>query len=269
MPAEPHKYIYDHIQKPYDYIRTASIALIERENIHTTITPHIRGARILDLACGSGFYTSSFVPWGAASVLGVDISPVMIDRARQHSRFEEDSGSISFIHADCSIPRKYEGGPFDIVFAAWLLNYAPDRENLVSMFRNVEMNLKEGGRFIAVTLPPSSNPVESINAEARLRPGSLGGSGYLVYRYVSDLRDGILFHAHGDTPVGDLDFECFYLRREVYEEAAREAGLKGSLEWGVTRVPESYLKGREGGASLRELVSYGQVPGYGVLVIEK
>ncbi|KAJ8061085.1 hypothetical protein OCU04_010160 [Sclerotinia nivalis] len=264
MPSESHQ--YDRIQEPYDYIRTATIALIERENVHATIAPYIRGARILELACGTGFYTSHFVSWGAASVLGVDVSPVMIDQARR----SRSGDSVSFVRADCSIPMKYEGAPFDIVFAAWLLNYAADREGLVDMFRNIAMNLKEGGRFIAITVPPSSNPIEFVNAEAKARPLSEGGSGYLVSHHVRDVQDGIYFHVHGDTPVGDLDFECFHLKKEVYEEAAREAGLMGSLEWGVTVVPERYLRGGgEGGASLRELESYGKVPNYGVLVIGK
>lgn len=45
------------------------------------------------------------------------------------------STTIDFILADCSAPTAYAGGPFDIVFAAWLLNYAPDRTALVRMFR--------------------------------------------------------------------------------------------------------------------------------------
>jgi hypothetical protein len=49
----------DSIQAPYDYIRGASIALIERKNIHETVEPFIKKARILELACGSRFYTYS------------------------------------------------------------------------------------------------------------------------------------------------------------------------------------------------------------------
>ena len=47
----------------------------------------------------------------------------MISSAVQPSHAEK----ISFIKADCSLPSVYPGGPFDIVFGAWLLNYAPDR----------------------------------------------------------------------------------------------------------------------------------------------
>ena len=47
---------YDNIQAPYDYIRTKTIALIEHENMHTTIAPYIKNARVLELACSSRFY---------------------------------------------------------------------------------------------------------------------------------------------------------------------------------------------------------------------
>ncbi|KAF7912808.1 uncharacterized protein EAF01_001829 [Botrytis porri] len=257
---------YDTIQRPYDYIRTSSIALIERSNVHSALTPYIHNARILELACGSGFYTHAFQTWGAQSVLGVDISTVMISSAPRLA-------NISYMQGDCSIPTPYfrdEDEAFDIVFAAWLLNYAGDRRGLVDMFRNIAMNLKEGGRFVGVTVPPTSDPRGSVSAEASARPMSRGGSGYLVYEHIRDVEEGIYFRVRGDTPVGELEFECYHLRREVYEECAREAGLKGKLEWGVTEVPERWLRGEgEGGASLQELESYREIPNYGILVIEK
>lgn len=254
---------YDTIQGPYDYIRGASIALIERENVHETVAPFIGKARVLELACGTGFYTYSFLEWGASSVLGVDVSSAMLDEARRVGK------EVSFIQADCSIPKAYDGGPFDIVFAAWLLNYAPDRAGLVSMFHNIALNLKDGGRFVSITVPPSSNPIESINAEVKARPLP-AGSGYLIYNYIKDVEDGVYFGVHGDTPVGEVIFNCYHLKKELYEGAAREAGLKGKLEWGVTKVPERYLKAEgPGGAGLAELETYKTIPNYGVLVITK
>jgi SAM-dependent methyltransferase len=254
---------YDSIQGPYDYIRGASIALIERENVHEKVAPFIKNSRILELACGSGFYTYSFLSWGASSVLGVDISAIMIDEARRQGK------EVSFIQADCSIPTAYDGGPFDLVFGAWLLNYAPDRATLVNMFQNIAKNLKEGGRFVSVTVPPSSNPIDSLNAEASARPMP-AGSGYLIYEHIKDVQDGIYFRVHGETPVGDLNFECYHLKKELYEQAAREAGLNGKIEWDVTKVPERYLEGKGlGGATMIELETYKSVPNYGVLVITK
>lgn len=253
---------YDTIQGPYDYIRTASIAFIERENVHEKVAPFIEKARVLELACGSGFYTYSFLEWGASSVLGVDISSVMIDEARRQGK------EVSFIQADCSIPKAYDGGPFDLVFGAWLLNYAPDRAGLVDMFQNIALNLKDGGHFVSITPPPSSNPIDSLNAESKARPLP-AGSGYLIYNHIEDVEDGIYFRVHGPTPLGDVNFNNYHLKKEIYEEAAREARLK-ILEWDVTKVPERYLKGEgPGGASLDELKTYQTIPNYGVLVITK
>lgn len=187
----------------------------------------------------------------------------MINEAKRSGK------DVSFIQADCSIPKAYDGGPFDVVFGAWLLNYAPDREGLVNMFRNVALNLKDGGRFVSVTVPPSSNPIDSLNAEINARPMP-AGSGYLTYDYLEDVEDGIYFRVYGETPLGDLSFLCYHLRKEIYEEAAREAGLTGKIEWGVTKVPERYLKGEgPGGASLAKLQTYTTIPNYGVLVIVK
>jgi len=252
---------YDTIQGPYDYIRTASIALIERENVQKTVAPFMKNAKILELACGSGFYTYSFLEWGASSVLGVDISSVMINEAKRQGK------AVSFIQADCSEPKAYDGGPFDLVFGAWLLNYASDHTGLVKMFRNIALNLKEGGKFVSVTVPPAQNPIDSLNAEVQARPFP-PGSGYLIYNHLKDVEDGIYFHVHGDTPVGDVDFDCYHLRKDVYEKAAREAGLTVTV-WGVTDVPERYLKDDGPGGSLEELESYKTVPGYGILVITK
>lgn len=66
-------------------------------------------------------------------------------------------------------------------------------------------------------------------------------------------------------------FDCWHLRKGVYEEAAREAGLRGELKWGVTSVPERYLRGD--GEGRGEFVGVGEficlLPNYGVLVIAK
>ncbi|ESZ91244.1 hypothetical protein SBOR_8366 [Sclerotinia borealis F-4128] len=234
---------YDTIQAPYDYIRTASIALIERENVHTALTPYIQSARILELACGTGFYTYSFLDWGASSVVGVDISRIMIESALQIGKGTGHENQVSFLQADCAVPSVYAGAPFDIVFGAWLLNYAADRRGLVDMFRNVAGNLREGGRFVGVTVPPAERPKEAVVGEADIRPLSEGGSGYLVYECMEDVEEGVKFRVRGETPGGNFAFECFHLEKRVYEEAAREAGLMGRLEWGVTKVPERWLRG--------------------------
>lgn len=260
---------YDIIQAPYDEIRKSSSALIERANVQEAIAPFIKDARVLDLACGSAFYSYHFLKWGASNVIGVDISAAMIDEARATGSSPTSSATIDFRIADCSKPVRYEGGPFDIVFGAWLLNYAPSGQDMVEMFRNVALNLKDGGHFVAVTPPPTQDPVAFIEAERKARPLELGGSGGLLCSVTGEVEDGFAFHVHADTKRGAVDFDCFHLRKEIYEASARKGGLHGDLAWSVTSVPDGFLKDRKGGASVGELDSYKVTPHFGLLVVAK
>lgn len=67
------------------------------------------------------------------------------------SHILSNEATIDFHIADSANPVPYEGGPFDLVFAAWLLNYAPSRKHLVEMFRNVAFNLRDGGSFVTIS----------------------------------------------------------------------------------------------------------------------
>ena len=261
---------YETIQASYDEIRKSSIALIERVNVQETLAPFIKNARVLDLACGSGFYSYHFPRWGASKVVGVDISPAMIEEARTvSSRVQSSGATIDYQLADCSKPLSYEGGPFDIVFGAWLLNYAPSGKDMVEMFRNVALNLRDGGRFVAVTTPPTQDPAAFVEAERKARPSESGGSGGLFCSVTKVLEDGIAVHVHADTRHGNVDFDCYHLRKEIYEASAREGGLRGKLTWSVTAVPDEFLKDRRDGASVEELESYKVTPHYGLLVLAK
>lgn len=55
-------------------------------------------------------------------------------------------------------------GPFDLVFGAWLLNYASTAAEQLGMWRNIYANLRPGGLFIGVTpnvhMDPEKQPVD-------------------------------------------------------------------------------------------------------------
>jgi toxoflavin synthase len=66
---------FDHIGSKYDeYASTATLKQAERYMFFRMIGA-LEGQRVMDLACGFGFYTRLLQQRGAASVLGVDISP--------------------------------------------------------------------------------------------------------------------------------------------------------------------------------------------------
>lgn len=191
----------------------------------------------------------------------------MIEEARAAGfHMPSNSATIDFKVADCSKSVPYEGGPFDLVFGALLLNYAPSGKEMVDMFRNVALNLKDSGHFFGVTPPPTQDPAAFVEAERKARPS---GSGGLLCSASRAVQDGTTFHAYADTKHGDMDFDCYYLRKEVYEAFAREGGLHGEVAWSVTTVPDKFLKDRKGGASVEEFESYNVTPHFGILVIAK
>jgi toxoflavin synthase len=69
---------HDHIGSKYDEdARTATLKRAERYTF-LRIVGLLDGKRVLDLACGFGFYTQLLKQHGAAQVTGVDISPEML-----------------------------------------------------------------------------------------------------------------------------------------------------------------------------------------------
>lgn len=257
---------YDGIQAPYDEIRKTAIAIIERENVHEAVTPFINGARVLDLACGSGFYTREFVKWGASSVVGVDISAAMLAEAQRATDHAGLSTAATFLQADCGKPAAYQERPFQLVFGAWLLNYAAGTKELTELFRNISLNLEDGGYFVGVTPPPTQDPVAHYEAEIAARPD---GSGLLKLAPTGSVEDGWAIHCHADTDVGTVDFDCYHLRKDVYEAAARAGGLQGKVEWILTTVTAEFIQNPRGVASVEELQSYKTTPHYGLIIIAK
>lgn len=83
------------------------------------------------------------------------------------------------------------------------------------------------------------------------------------------LEDGISIHCHADTRAGNVDFDCYHLRKHVYEAAAREGGMSGVMVWSVTFLPKEFLEHRKGGATLEELESYKVTLNYGMLTVAK
>jgi SAM-dependent methyltransferase len=169
----------------------------------------VQGLRVLDLACGTGYYTRRIRELGAAEVVGVDISPVMIKHAVEIET-QSPLGISYQVHDGAELPTL---GSFDVVHAAYLLNYASGEEPLRKMVEGVRRNLKAGGFFMATTIHPDL----SFEGPNSTRYGS-------SYRPVRSFDGGteILVEAHINPPAV---FTCYTLSREMHERVMREAGF--------------------------------------------
>lgn len=105
---------------------------------------------VLDLACGDGPFTRWVKSEGSARTVGVDLSNRMIDLAMQ--REKQAGQGIEYHVGDArALP---DLGKFDLVMAAYLLNYAQDDKELADMLRGVARSLRPGGRFVTANANP-------------------------------------------------------------------------------------------------------------------
>ncbi|KAJ9613249.1 hypothetical protein H2200_003191 [Cladophialophora chaetospira] len=268
---------YDSFSTSYDSINDIPIGRIMVPNVERLVKPYIKNARVLELACGTGFHTQHLLDWGAASLVGVDVSQAMLEGAEAELRKQPaHEGKYRLMVQDCSAPFTVTDdngdsleGKFDLVFAAWLLNYAPDLATMTEMFKNISKHLKSAGRFITILPHPEVDPmicVDNVNAQHRQ------GYGYRIEVRERLPEEGYLVHLYFDTVDPVVDFGNYYLPMTVHERAARDGGMKGKLTWEEAKVPEdhdklnSYMKEPIEKGYLDEWSKY---PDFGILVVEK
>jgi SAM-dependent methyltransferase len=110
-----------------------------------SMLPDVHDLRIVDLGCGFGWFCRWARAHGAASVLGLDVSEMMLSRARA-----EPVAGIDYRRADLEQP-DLPTGSFDLAFSSLALHYLPDADCL---FRAVHRALVRGGRFVFSTEHP-------------------------------------------------------------------------------------------------------------------
>jgi SAM-dependent methyltransferase len=105
------------------------------------------GLRVLDLGCGTGYYSRLIRERGAAEVVGVDISAEMIDQAVQR----EQASPLGITYHVMDAKDVPVLGAFDIINVVYTFCYAPDEDGLRRMMESARRNLKPGGRLFAIT----------------------------------------------------------------------------------------------------------------------
>ena len=259
---------FETIQEAYDAMMDSGSGRLEleceSELLRQVILPN---SRILEMGCGSGAVTQILLNLPAAHVLAVDSSPAMVQAARRRIGHR----AVKFLVADCRDGEVYEGAPFDHVVAAWLLDFAPDKETMEKMLRTAAVNLRSGATFVGIVNPPTHDPRSQLREELRVRPPHARSDGCFPDD-VQDVAHGIavqrIFYSQA---AGETSLTNYYLRKSVYESAARGAGLDGRLEWIMQKVPDDLVTGRRTipDVDIKEMLTYEEVPEHAFLVIAK
>ncbi|MEL6104917.1 MAG: class I SAM-dependent methyltransferase [Planctomycetota bacterium] len=95
---------------------------------------------ILDAGCGPGFLTRDLLAAGARRVIGVDVSPKMIQMARQRVGM-----AAEFLIADLGQPLELSSNQFDLVVSSLALDYIRDWSTPLQGFHRL---LKADGRLV-------------------------------------------------------------------------------------------------------------------------
>jgi SAM-dependent methyltransferase len=199
------------------------------------LTGPLQGERVLDLACGEGYYSRLLRAWGAGTVVGVDLSPNMIELARR----QETARPLGIRYHVQDVRGLDLGQQFDLVVAAFLFNHARNLDELRKMARAVVRHLAPEGRLVAVISrgdqPVSAYPKITRYGFSKSTPGEL----------VEGAPITITFHVeNGDFSIVN---PCLYQSTMVRGLAA--AGL-GQQTWhqplaspeGMAQFGEDYWK---------------------------
>ncbi|WP_042402339.1 class I SAM-dependent methyltransferase [Streptacidiphilus carbonis] len=213
---------YDEIGEAFEGFKSLPLARYVEAPSFLGMVGDVTGRKVLDLACGTGFYSRELKRRGAADVLGVDISGEMI-RAAEGIEQADPLGVRYQVGdvADLSLP----GERFDMATAVMLLNYAETVAEFEHLCRKVHQSLKSGGEFLMLHQTPDydfSGPSPRPYGFLTELTGEQAGTGPRVR--VTALLEG-----------APITFTSGLARREVFETSLARAGFRG-ITWVPTEV---------------------------------
>ncbi|MEO1090135.1 MAG: class I SAM-dependent methyltransferase [Pseudomonadota bacterium] len=221
---------YDEFAEAYEHWSvTASPYGVVETHTFFEVLGSVRGLDVLDLACGAGRTSRMLMERGAASVLGVDVSPEMVRRATERNAVQPGTAppgshrhwpTLRFTLVDATDGDFQLEPQVDVVTAMYLFHYASSVDDLEKMARLITRNLKPGGRFVTYTLSPDYD-------FGRSDPRLLQGCGF-EYTPVGN--------QHCQLVIGGDRVNCWQWSRAQHEDALGGAGLV-DVRWHPLDVP--------------------------------
>jgi 2-polyprenyl-3-methyl-5-hydroxy-6-metoxy-1,4-benzoquinol methylase len=107
--------------------------------------------KVLDAGCGSGYWGRMVADKFKVSVLGVDINPFLLAKAKTMA-----SKTQRFKEANLLSLKLNER--FDLIICGGILHHFPTRSNLKEVLRNLKNHLEDNGEMVIIE-PNGSNPI--------------------------------------------------------------------------------------------------------------
>jgi SAM-dependent methyltransferase len=226
---------FSHVADEYDrigsqYQESKRLPFREFVEAHSmfSLLPDLAGRSVVDLACGDGIYSRKLMQAGAASVVGVDISPEMIALAERGEEFQPLG--VRYVVADVATVEFDE--PFDIALCSYLFNYARSRAELRTLVENVHHLVRSGGLVVGCNDYPDNPPAHFD----RYRPYGFIKIG------AAEPREGDRITYRFFNP-DDTAFEIdnYFLPTDAYRDEFARAGFT-SFDWVMPEVSPAGLE---------------------------
>lgn len=200
------------------------------------LLPPLQGRDLLDLGCGFGWLCRYAASEGARSVLGIDVSENMLDRARR----ETNDSRIVYERADLERFTP-PAGCFDLAFSSLAFHYL---ENLAAVLARVHAGLRPGGGLVCsvehplLTAPARQGWVRGVDG----RP-AWPVNGYLDEgERVSDwLAPGVVKQHRTIATYLDLLREAGFALERLVEWGPSPAQVEAEPDWARERERPFFL----------------------------
>jgi SAM-dependent methyltransferase len=174
---------------------------------------------VLDLGCGSGFFSGEFANRGAKKVIGMDNSVEQI-RIAKKIPLERAEYVLGDIFKD-KLPSA------NLVLAAYVLNYAADAKQLANFFRSIYRSLRQNGKFIAVVDLPEGRDLKKFGAVKKVLGEKVDGAKIEIKLF----NEGRFICA----------LNAVYFTPQTLENALRSAGFKDVI-WHKSIISDEGIK---------------------------
>ncbi|MFG3280538.1 class I SAM-dependent methyltransferase [Streptomyces sp. NPDC048111] len=217
--------MYDQIGEAFEGFKALPLAQYVEAPSFLGMVGDVAGKRVIDLACGTGFYSRELKRRGATDVFGIDISGEMIAAAEGIEQAEPLGVRYAVGDVADYAP---EEEPFDVATAVMLLNYAETVEGFEHLCRKVHASLKSGGEFFMLHQTPDYD---------------FDGPSPRPYGFLTELtgeqsETGPRVRVTALLEGAPITFTSGLARREVFETCLAGAGFR-EITWVPTQVSDA------------------------------
>lgn len=137
----------------------------------------INGKVIVDAGCGNGYWSREFAPL-ASQVIGIDVSPTLIKRAKEKNNFSNTTYTVADLEKSLPI----ETGSVDLVVSNLTLHYIQDLHATAAEFGRILH--KDGRVLIGVEHPAVNAHYRSLDSVGKKPPELEKSVGYFERGYL-------------------------------------------------------------------------------------